>query len=829
MGGSFFETTRPVAAAATRRRAASTSSAAASDGEDPAKVAPKVSPLTAAHWDALLADLHRPSAARLASRLDTSRALGFPATARLTGVPALIIDLVKREAAHPTKVALTRVGEFYEAYGADAVLLVEHAGLNPMGDGWPVPKAGCPAGNLRRTLADLVEGAGLSVAVIEEAPLPLAYGRRARAKTRFLGGLVTPASPFYLGAALSSSGVGDPAAAPLIVGAPPVLGVAAGPTGFTVVEASVDLRTVSVATGQTEDAVTARLYAGGLAPPLYLFDGGGGGGGGGGSGGGGRGGGATSHRRRPAGRPSSESTPEDVWSARVAALFRREAGAVVRYGGPDPVGGLLDAVRRDVGLPMDAPFALVEGGGGGGAGCGATGRPHPLLLCTATQLGLHPTRGVPSLVDALLPGGGSGAGGGVSLAARRWLTDLLLRPPTRAVAAGVRAACVELASMTAALPRWASLPAAHVALKLRETNAAAAAAQQQPPPSADFFRDLAGVLRGVHAAAAGPAHLRRLAAALLPAMHANTGTALDLAGLAGACERGGLAIEGVVVAGEGEDAEGDADPACLSSSALADAVAANEAAYRGQVRPGLVAAELAAVVAARARVAAEAAAAAGCAAGVGAGAAVDLAFDAVNNALWLKPRRAGARLPGEAGGLISPLDRYGARVAGRWSTPGLEEAMEGYRGATAAARSAVRGALRGLTASLAPDAAGLVGACAFSVIASALTAHTRAALASGWSLVDVVDGDDEAASHSSPPLAISGAWPYWLDGRDAGTVRNDLSLDGMALLTGPNVSLTSMGRAESGRAGCGVPPRGGGRAPGAGHRLGPCGCSGRGR
>jgi hypothetical protein len=153
-----------------------------------------------------------------------------------------------------------------------------------------------------------------------------------------------------------------------------------------------------------------------------------------------------------------------------------------------------------------------------------------------------------------------------------------------------------------------------------------------------------------------------------------------------------------------------------------------------------------------------------------------------------------------------------ARVAGRWSTPGLEEAMEGYRGATAAARSAVRGALRGLTASLAPDAAGLVGACAFSVIASALTAHTRAALASGWSLVDVVDGDDEAASHSSPPLAISGAWPYWLDGRDPGTVRNDLSLDGMALLTGPNVSLTSMGRAESGRAGCGVPPRGRGDA-----------------
>ena len=38
---------------------------------------------------------------------------------------------VKR--AHPRKVALIRVGEFYEALGFDAVLLVMHAGLNPMG------------------------------------------------------------------------------------------------------------------------------------------------------------------------------------------------------------------------------------------------------------------------------------------------------------------------------------------------------------------------------------------------------------------------------------------------------------------------------------------------------------------------------------------------------------------------------------------------------------------------------------------------------------------------------------------------------------------------
>ena len=57
---------------------------------------------------------------------------------------------------------LLQVGEFYETLGTDAVMLVQWAGLNPMGEGNP-PRAGCPIANLRRTLHDLVEGAGLSV------------------------------------------------------------------------------------------------------------------------------------------------------------------------------------------------------------------------------------------------------------------------------------------------------------------------------------------------------------------------------------------------------------------------------------------------------------------------------------------------------------------------------------------------------------------------------------------------------------------------------------------------------------------------------------------
>lgn len=58
---------------------------------------------------------------------------------------------------------LPQVGAFYEAAGLDALLLVEHAGLNLMGSNLEVPRAGCPEANLLGLLRVLVEERGLSV------------------------------------------------------------------------------------------------------------------------------------------------------------------------------------------------------------------------------------------------------------------------------------------------------------------------------------------------------------------------------------------------------------------------------------------------------------------------------------------------------------------------------------------------------------------------------------------------------------------------------------------------------------------------------------------
>jgi hypothetical protein len=82
------------------------------------------------------------------------------------------------------------------------------------------PRAGCPRVNLRRTVADLVENAGLSVVVCEEAGEDYSYGmQRKQPKQRFIAAVVTPATPHYL------HGLVDEDADLALEGAPPLVGI----------------------------------------------------------------------------------------------------------------------------------------------------------------------------------------------------------------------------------------------------------------------------------------------------------------------------------------------------------------------------------------------------------------------------------------------------------------------------------------------------------------------------------------------------------------------------------------------------------------------------
>ena len=95
---------------------------------------------------------------------------------------------------------MVRVGDFYEANGYDAFLLVQHAGLNWMGNSL---QAGAPVPN-RHALFRSLTDAGLSVVVVEEVTQLIGAGRaaaktkiKAKAKARAVAQVLTPASPRY--------------------------------------------------------------------------------------------------------------------------------------------------------------------------------------------------------------------------------------------------------------------------------------------------------------------------------------------------------------------------------------------------------------------------------------------------------------------------------------------------------------------------------------------------------------------------------------------------------------------------------------------------------
>lgn len=128
-----------------------------------------------------------------------------------------------------------------------------------------------------------------------------------------------------------------------------------------------------------------------------------------------------------------------------------------------------------------------------------------------------------------------------------------------------------------------------------------------------------------------------------------------------------------------------------------------------------------------------------------------------------------------------------------------------WQAAVLAANAEASAQLRRLAERLEPRLAALTAAANFSVLMQALLLHTSHATAAAWTLPaleplcahgDVGSSSSPAASGGTPGaspdkracLEVEGMWPYWMDGRGGGTVANDVSLTGVALLTGPNMA-----------------------------------------
>ena len=183
-------------------------------------------------------------------------------------------------------IMLVRVGDFYETYGIDAIMLVEHCGLNPMAG---KARAGCPWRNIQATLDGLTY-AGFRVAVYEEwkgddDDFREMVGTDAAEQTgskslkrRYLAQVVSSANPTYMHGlvlkddssvcddapashdGLSSSSTNSPGRS--------YVGVIETQAGYTLVEVSAEERIAVVSERLTAEAVSCRLIAYPPADPL---------------------------------------------------------------------------------------------------------------------------------------------------------------------------------------------------------------------------------------------------------------------------------------------------------------------------------------------------------------------------------------------------------------------------------------------------------------------------------------------------------------------------------------------------------------------------------
>ena len=84
------------------------------------------------YWEQVLEGVDKPTAKRLLQYIDLSSPLGIDISRGSGSKPPVYSYFLEVKKQHPTKIILVRVGEFFETVGMDAILLVQHCGLNPM-------------------------------------------------------------------------------------------------------------------------------------------------------------------------------------------------------------------------------------------------------------------------------------------------------------------------------------------------------------------------------------------------------------------------------------------------------------------------------------------------------------------------------------------------------------------------------------------------------------------------------------------------------------------------------------------------------------------------
>ena len=138
-----------------------------------------------------------------------------------------------------------------------------------------------------------------------------------------------------------------------------------------------------------------------------------------------------------------------------------------------------------------------------------------------------------------------------------------------------------------------------------------------------------------------------------------------------------------------------------------------------------------------------------------------------------------------------PRDRNGKLLRNRYTTSDVETALSKYIDACEAASNKVKQVLVELSETICDTGhlPALVQAAHTNLILSTAAHHASSSNALGWNMASLVDNPDLDGSNTNNEN-IAGhfheLWPYWMDRSQA--VVNSFSLDGLFLLTAPNMS-----------------------------------------
>ncbi|XP_058210068.1 DNA mismatch repair protein MSH1, mitochondrial isoform X2 [Rhododendron vialii] len=678
----------------------------------------------------------KPSTVQLIKRLMYSNLLGLDINLKNGSLKegTLNREILQFKSTFPREVLLCRVGDFYEALGIDACILVEHAGLNPFGGlrTDSIPRAGCPVVNLRQTLDDLTRN-GYSVCIVEEVQGPTQARSR---KDRFISGHAHPGSPYVFGLVGADHDLDFPE--PM-----PVIGISRSAKGYCIISVLETMKTYSTDDGLTEEALVTKLRTGSYHH-LFLH---------------------TSLRHNSSGTCRWGEFGEGglLWGECRARHYEWLDG--------NPMNELLSKVKELYGLDDEVTFRNIT--------VTSENRPRPIHLGTATQIGAIPTEGIPSLLKVLLPPNCTGL-------PVLYIRDLLLNPPAYAIASTIQEVCRLMGNVRCSIPEFTCVSSAKLVklLELREAN------------HIEFCK-IKSVLDEILQMYKNPELLEILKLLMDPTWVA-TGLKIDFDKLVSECEWTSTRIGEIISLDVESDQPITSYPNIPSEFFEDMESSWKGRVKRIHLEEAFEEVEKAAAALSLAvsqdflpiisRIKASTAPLGG--------PKGEILYAREHEAVWFKGKRftpaVWAGTPGEVQikQLKAAVDSKGRKVGEEWfTTVKVEDALTRYHEAGAEATARVLELLRTLSAELQSKINILVFASILLVIAKALFAHVSEGRRRKWvfpTLTPLHPSKDVEPSDVAGGMKIIGLSPYWFDVAQGSAVQNTVDMQSLVLLTGPN-------------------------------------------